>query len=338
MKILYPFSKIYQALSAVDRKLAKPRKFDKPVISVGNLTWGGTGKTPVVIEILKLLVKNNLKPAVLTRGYGRRNNVPLLLKNGAVGISPEDSGDEPLLIARSIPQAYVIVGADRFETARFFKDEIKPDVFILDDGFQHWKIKRDLDIVCINAANPFGNKMLIPAGILREKPEALKRADVLMLTNSDMASSREIKALKKRISKYSKVKPYLTYYGKLQYKTADLNKNFDSKILKRNKCAAISAIGFSKGFKKSLEKTGVRPEKFIILKDHHKYDGKTLERIFTKAGRNFYFVTTAKDAVKISSLLGGKIKKRVAVLTVEPQFKTGKGKWEKTILKAAKKH
>jgi len=171
MKFLYPLSLLYSVLLKADRKFSIPKKLSKPVISVGNITWGGTGKTPIVIEILNLLINNNLKPVVLTRGYSRISNFPLLLKESTIGINHLDSGDEPLLIAKSVPKASVIVGKNRYDNALKFEKRIKPDVYILDDGFQHWNIQRNLDIVCINAANPFGNGMLIPAGILREKPQ-----------------------------------------------------------------------------------------------------------------------------------------------------------------------
>ncbi|WP_095558761.1 tetraacyldisaccharide 4'-kinase [Candidatus Endomicrobiellum trichonymphae] len=183
-RFLYPLSLIYSVLYKADRKFSILKKLSKPAISVGNLAWGGTGKTTVAIELLNLLVKNNLKPAVLTRGYRRRGRSSVILKNGAVGISASDSGDEPLLIAGNVPKACVIVGADRYNNALKHEREINPDIYVLDDGFQHWNIQRDLDIVCINAANPFGNGMLMPAGILRERPAALKRAGFVIITNS----------------------------------------------------------------------------------------------------------------------------------------------------------
>ncbi|MCL2389925.1 MAG: tetraacyldisaccharide 4'-kinase, partial [Endomicrobia bacterium] len=164
-KLLYPLSVIYKLLSEADKCLKSPKTLPAPVISVGNLTWGGTGKTPVVIELLRFLVKNNLKPAVLTRGYNRRSKAPVLLNNGGVNVSAAESGDEPLLISKSVPEADVIIGADRYNNALRFAKETKAGVYVLDDGFQHWKICRDLDIVCVNAADPFGNGMLIPAGI-----------------------------------------------------------------------------------------------------------------------------------------------------------------------------
>ncbi|MDR1195079.1 MAG: tetraacyldisaccharide 4'-kinase, partial [Endomicrobium sp.] len=297
-KLLYPFSVLYAALSKLDRRITKSKALNKPVISVGNITWGGSGKTPIVIELLKFLAEKNLTPAVLTRGYGRENKETLLLKNGAKDATPADSGDEPLLTARSVPKACVIVGADRYDNALKFEKEIKPDVFILDDGFQHWKIKRNLDIVCINAADPFGNEMIIPAGILREAPEALKRADLTVITNSDMVSAGSLEKLQKKIYEISGKDSLITYYGGYEYKQINLIDSFDTDKFKGKDVYALSGIGFAEGFKNSVEKSGIKIKDSFILRDHKKYDAKTINSIFDKIA-DAYIVTTAKDAVKI---------------------------------------
>jgi tetraacyldisaccharide 4'-kinase len=329
-KFLYPFSVLYAALSKIDRSITKSKTLNKPVISVGNITWGGSGKTPIVIELLKFLADKNLTPAVLTRGYGRKSKEALLLKNGGENANPADSGDEPLLTARSVPQAFVIVGADRYDNALKFEKEINPDVFILDDGFQHWKIKRDLDIVCINAADPFGNGMIIPAGIMRETPKALKRADLTVITNSDMASAESLENLQKQIFEISGKDSIITYYGGYEYKRINLRDAFDADKLKGKDVYALSGVGFAKGFKNSVEKSGIKIKDSFILRDHQKYDAKTINSIFEKIP-DAYAVTTAKDAVKIEYFADDKIKEKIAVLTVKPIFKTGKEQWEKTI-------
>ncbi|MDR3113087.1 MAG: tetraacyldisaccharide 4'-kinase, partial [Endomicrobium sp.] len=137
-KILYPLSLVYFGLAKLDRKFTESKKLNKPVISVGNITWGGSGKTPIVIDILETLVKNGFKPAVLTRGYGRKESKPVLLKDGAKNFQPSETGDEPLLIFKSVPYARVIIGSKRYDNALRFAKEAAPDVYVLDDGFQHW--------------------------------------------------------------------------------------------------------------------------------------------------------------------------------------------------------
>lgn len=333
-KILYPLSLVYSFLSDINRDLKKSETLSKPVISVGNITWGGTGKTPMVIELLEFLIKNKMKPAVLTRGYGRKSSESVLLQNGAPEADPLESGDEPLLIARSVPGADIIVGAERYENALKYEKITKPDVYVLDDGFQHWKIERNLDIVCINAANPFGNGMLIPAGILREKPEEMRRAAVIVITNADMVSDEEINSLEHKIFKYSGRKAIVTQYGGYEYLNTDLRTKFDIELLKSSEIYALSGIGFSEGFKNTINKSGFEIKDSIEMSDHQKYDENKMKAIFKKIGTGSCIVITTKDAVKLHNVMNDDMKARTAVLKVKPIFKTGKEQWENAVLKS----
>ena len=332
-KLLYPLSFAYGLLSKIDRKFKHSEKLGKPVISVGNITWGGTGKTPLVIELLNFLADKKYNPAVLTRGYGRADETPVLLKDGACGIKSNTAGDEPLLIAKSVPAAKVIVGAQRYKNALKFEKEAGADVFILDDGFQHWKIARDLDIVCINAANPFGNGMLIPSGILREKPPALKRAGMIVITNADMVTPQALDNLKETVFAISSKEAVVTSYGNYGYKQIDLQKDFDINKFGTSGVYSLSAVGFAGGFKNSIEKSGVKVKGSFVLKDHYRFDRKKILDFIEKS-EGLNLVVTAKDAVKIESFADEKIKEKVAVLTVTPVFQSGKEKWEKEILSA----
>jgi tetraacyldisaccharide 4'-kinase len=156
------------------------------VISVGNITLGGTGKTPAVIQIAKVLQGLGKRVAVISRGYGRKNEDEVLVVSDGrnVKTDPRLFGDEPVLIASSLPGAAVIVGADRYRAGQAALDQFRPDVLILDDGYQHVRLKRDLNIVLIDAADPFGSGRLFPAGILREPLQELARADVVLITNA----------------------------------------------------------------------------------------------------------------------------------------------------------
>jgi tetraacyldisaccharide 4'-kinase len=332
MKLLYPASLIYFLLSKADRYFRNQKQLSKPVVSIGNLTHGGTGKTPIVIEVLNLFIKNKLIPTVLTRGYSRRSKVPLILKNGAVGVNVLDSGDEPLLIAKNVPKANVIVGADRYNNALKFINLVNSDVYVLDDGFQHWSIYRDLDIVCLNAANPFGNGMLIPAGILREKSSNLKRASLVVVTNSDMITCEKLLKLEETVLALSGKKPVITYYGDFKYKTIDLATDFDLEILKKSNVYALSGIGFAIGFKNSIEKSGVKLKGSIVLRDHFDYNIDLLRKITSKKCNDSYFITTEKDAVKFQNI-DADLKKKIALLVVKPIFKTGRLQWEQELLK-----
>ncbi|MDR1244948.1 MAG: tetraacyldisaccharide 4'-kinase [Endomicrobium sp.] len=330
--ILYPISLIYAVLLKADRKFTTAKKLPKLVISVGNITYGGTGKTPIVIELLEFLVVNKFKSTVLTRGYLRKSKIPMLLKNGASDVCAIASGDEPLLIARSVTNTIVIVGVDRYNNALIFGSEANSDVYVLDDGFQHWKIKRDLDIVCVNAANPFGNGMLIPYGILRENPKSLKRADVIVVTNCDMVSKDNLNKLEKKLFELSGKEAVLTFYGDFKYKKIDLKTDFNVELLKKSKVYSLSAIGFAQGFKNSIEKSGIILKDSIILKDHSRYDNYELNKLISQKETDSYFVVTAKDAIKLQNV-DAKTKEKISVLMVKPQFIKGKEKWEQAILK-----
>lgn len=329
MKALYPLSLIYSFLYKLDKKLSTPKKLQKPVISVGNITVGGTGKTPIVIEVLKILIKNKINPTVLTRGYLRKTKETVLL-NGATGVDVNISGDEPMLIARNVPEASVIVGANRYSNAVKFENEINTDVYVLDDGFQHWNIQRDLDIVCINAFNPFGNGMLIPAGVLREPIKVLKRANIIILTNSDMISQTQLASLRNKILFLTGKDSIVTYYGNFEYTNLDLKTNFDIRLLKESNLYSLSAIGFVNGFENSILKSGLKINGSITLRDHSAIDNKFLNDVIKKY-KNAYFIVTAKDAVKFDNI-DEDIKRKIVVLKVTPKFITGKEQWENSIL------
>ncbi|MDR0823021.1 MAG: tetraacyldisaccharide 4'-kinase [Endomicrobium sp.] len=339
-KFLYPLSCLYGVLSKADKALKKTQKLSKPVISVGNLTWGGSGKTPIVIELAKFIVANGKKPAILTRGYGRQSKEPILLQDGGANIALSKSGDEPLLIAKSVPEAAVIIGADRYKNALKFESEIKPDIYILDDGFQHWKIYRDLDIVCINAANPFGNGMLIPAGILREKPkEALRRAGLVIITNCDFTLNGDAALLRTMIWDWTAQEPAMTYYGDFQYKQLNLKDDINLDDLKKQKAVLLSGIGFAKGFRNSVEKSGLQIGGTIELSDHKSYSLKELKKIISNLSKESRLVITAKDAVKIEQIADEELREKIAVLTVKPLFcgesiyERGNQLWQEKILK-----
>ena len=154
------------------------------VISVGNITLGGTGKTPTVIDIAGLIFRKGKRPVVISRGYGRQDEslISIVSDGQMVQHDPERNGDEPVLIADRLTGVPVVVGADRYQASLAALRQFHPDVVILDDGFQHIRLQRTMDIVLVDAAEPFGNGKLFPAGILREPLTALKRAHAVLIT------------------------------------------------------------------------------------------------------------------------------------------------------------
>ena len=196
---LRPFSPLYQGVIAArnglyDRGLLRQEKLPCPVVSVGNLTVGGTGKTPTVILLANLLKREGRRPAVLSRGYGGQAKVPVTVVSDGSGILSHwrETGDEPILIARAAPGVPVLTGPRRLLTGRAAIERFGADCLILDDAFQHRALARDLDIVLIDAASPFGNGRLLPAGPLREPRTSLLRAHMLIRTGEDAKTPEPI--------------------------------------------------------------------------------------------------------------------------------------------------
>src|ERR1035441_6741487 len=160
------------------------RKLDVPVISVGNLTMGGTGKTPCVLRLAELLRERGRNPGILTRGYGRTSPTPVLALPLGAAVRTEESGDEPQIFLRA-RVAPVGIGADRHRAGTLLREKFGADVMLLDDGFQHVKLARDFDVVLLDALNPFGGGEVFPMGRLREPMDALARADAIVITRSE---------------------------------------------------------------------------------------------------------------------------------------------------------
>jgi tetraacyldisaccharide 4'-kinase len=204
--LLIPFGKIYgrvmDARNALyDRGFFSVHDLGATTISVGNLTTGGTGKTPLVAMIAEILAERSEAVCILTRGYGRKNaGERVLVSDGkSVLADAEIGGDEPVELARKLlGKAIVIANANRVSAGIWAKEKFGVTVFILDDGFQHRRVKRDLDIVCIDATNPFGGGEALPAGRLREPLENVKRADVIVITRANLVE--EIENLRSQIS------------------------------------------------------------------------------------------------------------------------------------------
>ncbi|MBR3655107.1 MAG: tetraacyldisaccharide 4'-kinase [Elusimicrobia bacterium] len=332
--LLYPFSIIYYFLSELNRTLTKPKKLYKPVISVGNITWGGSGKTPMTIEVAEYILSLGKTPVILSRGYARKNQA---VKNVVVRDKEKilsdisDSGDEPYMMACRV-DCPVIVGADRIESAELAR-QFNPDVFILDDGFQHWKLQRDLDIVCINSLNPFGNGMTIPSGILREKKSALKRANLIALTNCDLVSKDTLNIIKQEVFNIKKEIPLevscKNYYVVNMFDNVKIE---DLTLLKEQiSFVVVSAIGSPDNFVNTVKNLGLKIKDKVFFSDHHKYKSKDITDILNFLDDNEKIITTAKDAVKINEVTDMDMKEKIYVLNVSLSFESGKEKFEKEI-------
>ncbi|MBI5875188.1 MAG: tetraacyldisaccharide 4'-kinase [Deltaproteobacteria bacterium] len=280
--------------------LFKVRRLGCKVISIGNITVGGSGKTPMTIFLAEKLKEKGKKVVILSRGYkGKIKDIGVVSDGNNIILSPEDAGDEPYLMAAKLKTIPVIVGRDRYMTGLYAIERFKPDVIILDDGFQHIRLYRDMDIVLIDLRKGFGNGHLFPLGILREPLKGLKRASVLMIKGNEL----EITNYELRITNLKKQnKPFILFNYKPQ---AIINLVDGSRlsvdILKGKKVVALSGIAEPKSFKHTLEKLGASVIKEIALPDHYAYTHKDVQIIAREAEGADMVITTMKDAVKLKS-------------------------------------
>ena len=283
----------------------RKRKLPQRVISVGNLTLGGTGKTPAVIHIASLLEKNGKHPVVVSRGYGRKDpSAIVVVSDGqAVFADSKDGGDEPALIAAKLPGVPVVVGSDRYRAGLVAGQAFSPDTLILDDGFQHVRLRRDLDIVLVDATDPFGNGKLFPAGILREPLSALKRADVVLITRSDEAGERT-GPLKARIRRYTKAPVFSSAHRPVDLMNAATGEIKTLSALRGLPILAFSGIARPALFTSLLASLGAEVKAAMVYPDHYAYRKADMEALFQKAAevKAAMIITTEKDAARLKSM------------------------------------
>ena len=302
---LTPLSAIYAGLVATGntlyrRKIFQTHTVGAPVISVGNLTTGGTGKTPIVEIIARHLANSQRNVCVLTRGYRREGSGRVIVSDGKQILADvNQAGDEAFLLAQKLRgQAAVICDADRVAAARWATENLRSDVFVLDDGFQHQRIARDLNIAVIDATNPWGNGHVLPAGALRESPKALERADCVVLTRADDLEA--VAELQREIEILAPHVPSFTARTKLRRLTG-VNEATNDKV---TRFAAFCGIGNPKSFFDLLTRNAYSIAYQQIFRDHHKYSQNDLDTLGRKASvRDAQaLVTTEKDAVKLRTL------------------------------------
>ena len=325
--ILPPLSVLYGAvtrarLSLYRRGTFHSTKLDRPVISVGNITTGGTGKTPLVEWVARTVAGAGKKVCILTRGYGRDNpDRQVVVSDGTnVLANPSEAGDEPFLLATNLAGvAAVISNADRIEAAKGAIKHLGTDCFVLDDGFQHLRLERDLNIVTIDATNPWGGGHLLPYGRLREPLSGLSRADCIVITRADQANNLD--ALRDEIRRLTENAPIFQSTMRI--------KNLPETI--PTPVAAFCGVGNPQSFFNLI------PHEIVLQKtfpDHHRYsqtDVDSLIEAATRAGAQS-LITTAKDAVKLKSLL---FSLPCFVLEIEPRIEN-EAELARLVLTAAK--
>jgi tetraacyldisaccharide 4'-kinase len=288
-----------------EARILKSQRLDCPVVSIGNITVGGTGKTPMVIMLAETLKKEGFRPAVLSRGYGgkKRDRVNIVSDGKNILMGIQEAGDEPLLMAQSLGDVPVITGKKRYRTGRYAIDNLKADILLLDDAFQHRSLKRDIDIVLLDGERPFGNGYMLPRGMLRESKSALKRADIVVLTGNDgdeKESEGEVRILRKYTGApvfFASRKPNSVIDGKTGEKRP-------LEYLKGKRICAFSGIAKPENFRETLTSLGGTIAAFIPFPDHHVYTEGDIEEIARRAAESSaeIVITTEKDGVKLIDL------------------------------------
>lgn len=290
---LLEFASIFYGLGSglknklYDKNIIKPKKVDAFVISIGNITTGGVGKTPIVAQIANYLTSNGEKVAIISRGYGGKlsnNNINVISDGKNIFYNAKLAGDEPFWLAQNAGKTIVITTKNRYKGAKYAVENFGARKIILDDGFQHRKLHRDLDIVLMDSKMGFGNEKLLPAGPLREGMEAFSRIDKFVIVSKDTEHSRAEK-LAKIMAKKMKIETFICYTEPdfvYNIKTGE-------KLPERTEAVALCAIGQPKQFYDFLNNYKI--SQTIDFDDHHGYTEKELP-----AG---IIITTEKDAVKM---------------------------------------
>ncbi|MCK5145678.1 tetraacyldisaccharide 4'-kinase [bacterium] len=305
--LLWPPSKIYRLIMLMRQNAYGPnklniKKLDAAVISVGNITVGGTGKTPTVIALAACMQQQGHRVGIISRGYGRQSNESVIVVSDGEKIlsNAEESGDEPLLMAERLPGVPVIVCADRTKAGQLGIDMFGLTHIIADDAMQHIRLYRDADLVVMDATQPWGNGWMIPAGPLREPLTQLKKACAILLTRTDQAG--DISALTMQLQQWTSAPVYSSSHRPVAWIDENGNTLPISK-LSGKKAWAFTGIGNPDAFHHSLSECSIKVEGMTKFKDHHYFDKSdlnTIELAAADAGVE-YIVTTEKDMVKLST-------------------------------------
>jgi len=304
---LAPFGALYSAAISArsigyEKRFLKTHEVAVPVISVGNITVGGTGKTPLVQWLAQRFADSGQTVCILTRGYRRENpKQQVVVSDGEQILSNlAHSGDEAMMLAESLRgRSAVLCDADRIAAATWAVNHLHSDVLLLDDGFQHRRLVRDLDIVTIDASNPFGNEHLLPAGILREPIKNLDRADCIVLTRS---SDRETELIE-RLRRVTNAPIFESRTTIDNFHALHSRNDVQDATEIDEPVAAFCGIGNPRAFFSQLRGVAMDVRHEAAFRDHHKYSQADIDHLTEQARSKGAqaLITTAKDAVKLGS-------------------------------------
>ena len=301
-----PFSPLYSALmksreNLYQRGVFRSISLSVPVIAVGNLVLGGTGKTPTVQHIAGLLLANGYHPAIISRGYGGTSKEPVNVVSDRkhLLLSPRIVGDEPCMLAKSLPGVAVLTGARRIYPCRHAIEQLQADVLILDDGFQHLAVNRDINIVLFDSTALAGNSRVFPGGNLREPVSALKRGDAFLLTGENAKNRQRTMKFTALLHQRFPGRPVFT--SSLGAYQLHGSKGIVARESLPGSFFAFCGIATPARFTQSLADFGIQPTGFQALRDHAPYSQARVTQLCRKAAAcgAQYLITTEKDHIKL---------------------------------------
>jgi len=341
--VLRGLSFLYLAIVSVRIRLyasniLRPHQVGCPVVSIGNLTVGGTGKTPVVEKLARELSMRGRKVTILSRGYkSTRRRIPgndpspvrVVSEGGALLLDSKNAGDEPFMLAKNLRGVAVVVDQDRVECGRHAISQLGSDLLILDDGLQYLRLQRRFDLVLIDREAPFGNEYLLPRGTLREPPSHLRRATHILITKCD---GSDLSELYRRIRLHNSTAAIIECrHRPVELQDFSTGKKIPVSSLQGLKAAALSAIASPESFEQGLRRLGVSLELTQSFADHHRYSKRELDRFIKRCTRRGIscIITTEKDAVRMPHLLNQEIP--IHYLRIEIEIIKGQEHWDRML-------
>jgi len=307
------------------------------VVSIGNLTVGGTGKTPATELAALTLSGLRRRPAIVSRGYRRQSRgVQVVADTASIRLEPQEAGDEPFLLARRLPGVPVVVGTNRHQAARVAVERFGVDAIVLDDGFQHRTLRKDLEIVMVRTAAPWGNGRLLPGGPLREPLAALGRANLIVATGVD--SMDELSAVRDTAARWAPGVPVLAAaYVPAECWRAERMEPVPLEAIADRRLLAFAGIAVPTAFERTLKGLGARLAEMIPFDDHHWYSRADLARLGERAAALGAegLVTTEKDWVRLRML--PLPTRPLYVVSIRLDLVSGMGDWQAAFESACRK-
>ena len=307
------------------------RRLPRPVVSVGNLTVGGTGKTPMTMWVAEKLLEQGKKPGILSRGYRRKRQREFLLVSDGTSIlaGPHEAGDEPYLMATRCPGVVVAVGADRYALGRWVLGLAPVDCFILDDGFQHLSLDRDVNLLLVDSSDPAGMRELLPVGRLREPLREAKRASAIVLTRVEDESmmSNVLEPIETAVG--ASIKPITTRFP--VNKLVGAQESMPPSDVRGKKALIFSGIGNPKQFHRTVNTLGVQVVDELVFRDHEAYAPSRIEDIYRRLEQTQpdLVLTTEKDLVKVQA--NWSIPTPLFAVSLELEFLDGRSRLENAL-------